>query len=222
MSPGGAAFQCSNTGFCDGPQLAGCGKLRYRGGAGRGSTPARSTRPPTSTVERSDPPLVIADVIRPGGSLSLPLPCRTTHVEMIPVRWIEPPAPPPAESFPLEPNQGPDARIGKRGWRVTHAQVSRHSRTLKMPALRCRRLIRIERREHRTRPSTGNDPEARPTCPLGGHAFTDTGFQSEEHTCHSRRDSPSSRQLTPITLEALTPHSPGGVTPAGISRPRIP
>ena len=126
---------------------------------------------------------------------------------MVPVWRRETPAPPSAHAFPLRSECGPEGMGRDAGWCVTHTQVSRQRRAEKMPAFRCRRLSRIDRRWNWCGSVTANDPEARPTKRGGGKFFIRPRFKVSEHICKSRIKSPSSRHATAFgTTNSLRSH----------------
>ena len=124
--------------------------------------------------------------------------CR--KIEVIQVRGREPAAPAAAEAFPIRAEERPNFRSRDAGWLITHSQVSRQRGAAGVERTRGRRIKRAL--TSRT-PVPTNDPEARPTQPLGGKLRGGLPIEPYQKRSQSRLQNPSSRQATRIVPDTI-------------------
>ena len=121
-------------------------------------------------------------------------------IEVIQVRGSETTSPSSAKRFPNATDERPDLRRRDRRGLITHSQVSRQGGAARVEGVRCRR---IDAKLTGTCPVTTNDPEARPTKPLGGKPAGRILIEPYQKRSHSRLQNPPSRQATRIVPDTV-------------------
>jgi len=102
----------------------------------------------------------------------------------------ETPPPTTAEREPVARKERPYLSSGERGRDVSHPQVSRQRWA---SCVETRRRKRIDFSLQKCRSETADDPEPRPTKPLGGKLPRRPRVKINQHICESWVQNPASR-----------------------------